>query len=127
MRWSQNWRWGHRKWGWGSDIQMVLGLKKWCSSARSRGAAVRDSRLAMCIAAPDEAGERTPRDREEKETTCKERERENRKRESKVMIWIEERKWRDLNFLELKLLFSYVSNINSYPNFIGLKYQLGCW
>jgi hypothetical protein len=40
---------------------VVLGLKKWCDSARGRGVAVRDSRLAMCTAAPDGA-ERPGRD-----------------------------------------------------------------
>ena len=46
---------------------MVLGLKKWCGSARGGGAVVRDSRLAMRMAALDGAAERMQRDREERE------------------------------------------------------------
>ena len=75
----------------------------------------------------EQVRERKETGKRERETACKERERENGKRKSKVMIWIEERKLRDLNFLGLKMLFSDVSNINSYPNFIGLKYQPWYW
>ena len=53
-------------------------MKKWCGSARGDGAAMRDSRLAMRTTAPDRAAEGKQRDREE-------RERENGKRESKVI------------------------------------------
>jgi hypothetical protein len=74
---------------------VVLGLKKWCGSARGRGAAVRDSRLAMCTAMLDGAAERNKeigkreRQRAKKENEKKQRqraERENGKRESKLMI-----------------------------------------
>jgi Sec-independent protein translocase protein TatA len=75
----------------GSDIQVVLGLKKWCGSARRGGAAVRDLRLVMRTAAPDEAAERTQRDREERETACKEREngKKQRQRAEREREWEE--------------------------------------
>ena len=50
-------------------------FKSLCGSARGGGATMQDSRLAMRTTAPDGAAERMQRDWE-RETACKERERE---------------------------------------------------